>query len=205
MLLERLLKPKNPQTSLNSVSSEVEVIVSQYRDVVGALDQMFGEMDLRSSVMAWRTDGYGSCLGVKKALSEQGLIGVAKERLIELREEKSRLNPKKEKSECRCPYHRVDSGCILGDLKSPLCIGFVDFPGELPKRFGINAWRLRGDIEMILKAILTQDPDGNCSFEEEMIPADEFVVLSKEAISKMTKHVQKFPLIESRWIPEATV
>lgn len=194
MLLERLGMTGGLSRICGPGGEEVGMVVSQYRRVVGALDIMFKEMDLRSEVMFWRWDGVGTCRGVDLAFSEKGMVGIAKKELIELRNNKSREYPKTEPV-CSCPYHRKEIGCVLGDLKGPICIGHIDFPKESEARFGIDGSKLSGDIKWILQTILNQGQDRKCRLEDGTISTEEFVGLSVGAVEQMTKHVERFPIL----------
>lgn len=173
----------------------INQVVLQYRSVTGALDQMFGEMDLRSEVLLWRVNGEGSCKGVSKEQTEGSLIGVAKKKLIKLRDAKSQAIPEINNN-ARCHYFR--QGCCLGDLKSPLCISFIDYPEECLRQFAINPLNLTGDISQILKIILLQDTKAASEFVGQQVTLSDFVELAKDAIYQMTVYVKRFPILEDK-------
>lgn len=172
------------------------IIVSQYTTIVGALDKMFTEIDLRSNGSLWRWkdspfEGVGSCKYISKGPSESGLVGLAKENLLDLREHRAQQFPGSSPLSS-CPYHRENHGCILGDLKSPFCIDHIDgydpMAGydELRDRFGIPSGQLQTDIGSILRSVLeSKDPTQN----------NQFVSEAQNAISQMTEHVKRFPVI----------
>ncbi len=173
-------------------------IVSQYTTVVGALDQMFQEMDLRSNGSLWRWknspfEGVGSCKYISKSPSESGLVGPARNTLIELRQQRVKDFPGSS-SVSSCPYHRENHGCVLGNLKSPLCISHIDgydpMAGydELRDRFGIKSNHLTSDISWILRSILeSNDPTQNSQFISEAC----------NGISQMTQHIKRFPILHT--------
>lgn len=173
----------------------VENTVFQYRTVVGKLDEMFFEMDLRSEVMLWRADGVGSCRAVDKPFSESYLEGKAKKRLIKLRDEKiKRVDLGYTPS--FCPYHSLEKGCVLGNLKSPLCIAHVDYPSELQRRFGINGINLADDILLVLGVILRQDTKMIYKEFGQDLNMNEFVELAVDSIKQMTNHIKRSPILD---------
>lgn len=95
----------------------------------------------------------GSCKYTNQEASEGGIYGPVRELLIQLREKRKEENPGYSNLS-PCPYHRENSGCVLGNLKSPLCIGHIEHPGELKKRFGIDGHELEHNIRWILDNIL---------------------------------------------------
>jgi len=183
------------------------IIVNQYQQIVGALDTMFKEMDLRSDDAAWRwqiSAGVGSCRYISKSPSESGLVGPAKASIIKLREQRAQDFPGSS-SVSSCPYHRENHGCVLGDLKSPLCIAHIDSydetgvsnVDELNYRFRIKSASLRTDIDWMLRSILVaEDP-----FTHQRLDTPEenndFVSKAHEAIRSMTQHVKRFPILHN--------
>lgn len=177
-------------------------IVGQYTKVVGQLDEMFREIDTRSNSSLWRlTGGYGyngvgSCKNVTKRRSEEELEGEAKDVLIKLRDARNQAKPGTS-SLSSCPYHREDYGCVLAELKSPRCISHVDNPAELAKRFGIDGDQLTDDIHWILSHILKVRNSETGGSLDTPTKNDGFVESASEAISQMTNHVRKFPILHS--------
>lgn len=175
------------------------VIVSQYTTIVGALDQMFKEIDLRSNGSFWRWNdspyaGVGGCKHINKSPSESGLVGSARNILIKLREQKEKEFPGSS-SLSPCPYHRENHGCILEELKSPLCIEYVDNPEEIKKRFGIDGSQLTHNIGWMLRYILeSKDPHTHMKLESP-IQNNDFVHDAHEAITTMTQHIKRFPVL----------
>lgn len=158
----------------------VSQIVSRYRSVVGALDNMFKVIGLRSEVELWRVDGVGSCRNMDRESSEYHLGGPAKNELIRLREERNRNVPGKPSPLTDCPYHREGFGCVLGDLKGPYCISHIDRPSTLKRQLRINGYELMQDIDQVLQSILLM---GGTSPD---------IV---EAISEMTKYIETYPIL----------
>lgn len=131
----------------------VKQIVGQYRQVVGAMEIMFQAAKPRTNNQPWRRDGVGSCHKVEKGLAETGLAGEAADELIRLRDElnteyggASTVTP--------CPYHRKGVGCVLGDLKSPICITWPDNHSEWRKRFGVDLLAVSDDAGTLLRLVL---------------------------------------------------
>lgn len=138
-------------------------IVRQYKTVVGKLEQMFRAASIRTTKESWRKDGIGSCLYIhNKEQSEIGLLGPAKDKLIKLQEERNREFGGKS-TLTGCPYHRAGHGCVLGNLKAPVCIRYSDSGSfmEWGARFGINTDNLRDEVDTVLRGILVHDPEIN--------------------------------------------
>lgn len=175
------------------------VIVSQYTTIVGALDQMFTEIDLRSKGSLWRWEdsayaGSGSCKYISKEPSESGFVGPTRRLFINLREDKAKEFPGSS-SLSSCPYHRENHGCILGELKSPLCISHIDSPGELRPRFGIDGYKLTQDISWILRSVLESTDPHTKHVLESPLQNNDFVAEACAAIEQMTRHVKRFPVL----------
>ena len=172
--------------------SKVEAgIAANYTRVVGALDQMFHEIDLRTTGSMWRSPkpvlaGVGSCAIVNsKKHAEQKLHGSALQMLIDMREARNAETPGKPDPKTGCPYHREGSGCVLHELKSPACIGYNETFREQKQRFGMTGTGLTGDIWWMLDEILDNTrPD-----------IDTFVEDAVDAIAKTTEHVRKYPIL----------
>lgn len=163
------------------------VTTRQYREVVGALDVMFREMGLRSEVELWRVDGVGTCKQVGQFSSEDGLYPDIRVDMVRLREKRN-LETAGENTLAACPYYRDNQGCVLGDLKAPICIAHVDYPDELRRRFGIDGYQLKKDIEWVLAVIQRQDPYS--------LQSEGFCHLTLSAIGQMTDHVRNYPVLD---------
>ncbi len=174
-----------------SVGAEV-VIVGQYSRVVAALDSMFTVMRPRIAWEVWRVNGVGSC-HIDRETSEYGLNGPARDLIIDLRDIRNEaVEGERLDESVACPYHRVWRGCVLGNLKSPICISHIDAPWELSDRFGINGYALRGDIDEILETVLNGKAD------------EEFVVLACDAVEQMTQYIKRFPVLPDEEIGRVT-
>lgn len=178
--------------------SKTEKIVDQYCGAVGVLDQMFKDMDLRSEIEDWRVNGVGSCVYVmSKKSSELDFKGCAKTHLIKLREQRN-SEVKGISNLSNCPYHREDFGCTLGNLKSPLCIGYIENYQTLKKVFRIDGCQLYEDISWILEVILLQDGEWiKCYFPKPYPTIEEFYLLILDAIKQMNDHVVTFPILQT--------
>ncbi len=102
------------------------------------------------------------------------------------------------------PYHRENQGCVLGELKSPLCISHIDGyePNyyrydELQERFGIKSGQLTMDISWILRTILEAKDPYNRNNLQSPVENDTFVNNAYEAVLQMTNHVRRFPILHS--------
>ena len=179
-----------------NLDPKVEQIIGQYRRVAGALDVMFGEMSKRTQFEEWRFNGFGSC-GIPKYGAELKIHGIAKDDLIALREERNSQDRQEviEGLSVICPYHRKDFGCVLGDLKGPVCISFIENKDEVEATFGIDPMVLSRSIKRTLARILAShisdktqvDPQANEQFVEEEVAG----------IEKLTEYIRSFPVIEA--------
>lgn len=160
---------------------EIERIITQYRKVVGAFEEMFQAISPRTSLEWWRSDGIGSCRGGSR--HEGGLKGDAASQIINLRDARN-LETAGEKVEDSivCPYHRKNFGCVLGDLKSPQCIAWIDEPAELDERFGINGSQLRRHIDKVTKDIFAGGDN------------EDLVDKECEYAKQLTEYIKGFPL-----------
>ena len=184
-----------PEQEAANLNPKVEQIMGQYRRVVGALDVMFREISARTMFEEWRFNGFGSC-GVPKYGAELKIHGIAKDDLIALREERNSLDHQEtiETDGVICPYHRKDFGCVLGDLKGPVCISFIENKNEVEAWFGIDQIVLSRSIQRALARILVShisdesqvDPRSNEQFVEEEIAG----------IERLTEYIRSFPVIE---------
>lgn len=122
----------------------------------------------------------GTCREMNKTTAEWGLEGSVKDELIVLREERNETTSGK--STC-CPYHRPGKGCVLADLKSPVCLAHIENPQELRERLNLPADKLTFEINWILKQILHGVADG------------EFISAALYSIEGVTEHVKTFPVL----------
>lgn len=191
--------------------SKVEtMMVDQYTKIVGALDNLFKEMRVRTNEERWRLPGSqlgsGSCTNVPPdaAARQFGnllLGGPAAGMLFHLIEKRGQQFPGSS-TLSSCSYFRDNYGCILAELKLPDCIRWIDNPEELEKRFGINGYDLRTDTGWIVRRILGGDDlmeVNNLFIYQGRQPHpeknNEFVEQAYQAITKMTQHVKKFPIL----------
>jgi len=95
---------------------EVEqIVLEQYTGTTRLLNELFA----LAPETCYEADGVGCCK-INKLDSEVGLQGPAEETIIRMREDIwRRVRP----TSNYCGYHQEGSGCILGELKSPLCLG----------------------------------------------------------------------------------
>lgn len=173
-----------------NLNPKVEQMIDQYRRVVGAVNNVFLELSARTEWEKWRMDGVGSC-GISREVSETGLVGVAKTDLIELREKRnSEAGGEHVESRLSCDYHRKECGCVLGDLKAPICLTYVENWDEL-EDLGLNK-----PIEKLLKnaaratfIVLAGEESGNL---DSLVDDVVFEAL------EVTAQVQLLPIIENR-------
>ncbi len=97
---------------------DVALIVRQYTLCTSLLEELFK----LAPDECWTFDGVGCCASATKTLVEKGLQGPAYETLMRLRGQRSESYGHLPRDiEEACPYH-TEQGCVLGELKSPLCI-----------------------------------------------------------------------------------
>lgn len=172
------------------------LIVAQYRSIVGSLNLLFTEMGQRSEIELWRLDGVGSCRDMNRETAEGELAGPVGDLLVELRDRRDSEVPGQPDELTQCPYHRVRCGCILGDLKSPICISHVDYPSSLEKHLQIKGYVLARDICGVLQVVLYQ----NQALLEDLFPAveitlEELPFLFMNSVGEMTKYVMTKPIL----------
>lgn len=160
-------------------------IVDQYRQITGALEQMFQTARLRTKEEMWRNDGVGSCIAVDRELSEHRLSGEAKEDLIKLRGQRNQEFGGNQSTLTKCPYHRENHGCVLGDLKSPTCIAFFENPFEWDAKFKIRTGEFRPEIQDTLSDVLYGDRLENPTSVEIFI----------NRVKKITDFISTFPIL----------
>lgn len=102
-------------------------ILRQYRECTGALDELF----TIAPDQCWKKNGIGCCDTDKKT-AEKGLIGPARNMFMDMRNALIPLTGNIIMVGNACPYHKKGSGCVLGELKSPICATWY-CSGDLPK------------------------------------------------------------------------
>lgn len=191
------------------VEQKLETVKDQYTQVVGALDHMFKQMSLRTTEELWRQPGdnfgIGSC---RPSAPETTFFGPARELLISLSEQKLRENPRP-KTNSPCRFHST-TGCILGELKSPVCITWIENPQELRDRFNLDPKDLKEFIsETNRRILLGSKPtkEGYPYYYQEvpLRPEEniEFVQQALEKIAEITEDIKKFPILHPEEVEAA--
>ncbi len=120
----------NEMRQIVQESGLVQTIISQYTECTRTLERFFEIAPDR----CWQRNGIGCC-NIEKHESEDGLIGPAKEAIIKLRNERLPLTRKLTMlRKTPCPYHKKGFGCVLGELKSPLCASHF-CPTHIPEGY----------------------------------------------------------------------
>lgn len=160
------------------IRPEIAEIIGQYRKVAGEFDNLWRAISVRSNKNAWRLEsrGIGSC-------HEDGglsIFGPARPDLFELRKRKNRETGGVRLAQA-CQFHRAGRGCVLGDLKSPLCLDYVDshHKDEIQRRFKVSMFKM----EPTLLCILSGNADGN------------FVQMTVEKTQNMIDYIETFPIL----------
>lgn len=175
---------------------KVDLIIGQYRHVVGALDVMFREMSKKTLWEIWKQDGVGSC-AIPREVSESGIVGLARGALIALRDERNGQNGLQTvEGRSVCPYHRANHGCVLGDLKSPICIAYIENKDEFLEKFGLDAAAFYKEVRSILDRILFAGVDDRrlvCpELNDELV--DQFVGRIEDEIER----IKTYPIVTTR-------
>lgn len=161
------------------IRPEIAVIIGQYRMVAGEFDKLWKIISVRSDQNSWRLperQGIGSCSG------DYGLsiFGPARPDLFELRKRRNRETGGIRLAKA-CEFHRTGRGCILGDLKSPLCLDYVDsrHEVEMQNRFKIGILKMEPTLLLILS--------GNAN--------DDLVQAAVEKIQNRIGYIETFPVL----------
>lgn len=173
-------------------TKEVLIITDQYRMIVGSLEEMFQAARIRTNQEGWRQNGVGSCKEIHdQEESEQGLEGPAKKHLISLRKKVNQEVPGQTEF-TGCPYHRTGVGCVLGNLKAPVCIRYIDNGWEWQQRFGLNTRQLRTEIDFSLKLILSG---------QLLDPSSTTLTRYIRRVDKIRQQIEKEPVLDgsSTW------
>lgn len=96
----------------------VDTIISQYRSAVEYVNLLFSEYPDK----CYMENGVGCC-GVPLGIADFGIVGPARHALMRMRQERLEKEAKNAgiQPHNACPYHSMDTGCIIEDLKSPNC------------------------------------------------------------------------------------
>ena len=104
-----------------STLKEREIIIRQYTEVTRLLNELFS----LAPDQCYVEDGIGCC-HIGTIVSESGITGPAYITLLRMRQarlEEEGLEAKVgSELDGPCSYHKEGYGCVLGELKSPLCM-----------------------------------------------------------------------------------
>lgn len=178
--------------TLNPVGSKVGQIIDQSQRVVHVWNEMFAEISSRTVGEDWKKDGIGSC-GYHDYSSPID-YGISKERMVELMEERNRTNslPRVERVNNTCPYHRADFGCVLGDLKPPICVGHIENPREVKEKFGIDHYDHVMEVFKVLRRIHFTKTTNEAEVNPE--ENEDFVRKTIEKIHATTEYIKTIPV-----------
>ncbi|MDO8576920.1 MAG: hypothetical protein Q7R82_01115 [Candidatus Daviesbacteria bacterium] len=161
------------------IRPEIAGIIKSYRRVAGEFDKLWKAISVRSDQNFWRLperQGIGSCTGD----SGLSISGPARPDLFELRKRRNREAEGIRLAKA-CEFHRAGKGCVLGDLKSPLCLEYVDkyHETEMQNRFDISMLKMEPTLLRILS--------GNAH--------DDLVQAAVENIQNRIKYIEVFPIL----------
>lgn len=160
------------------IRPEIAEIIRLYRAVAAPLDELWKVISVRSNKNAWRLEsqGIGSC----HEAGDLSIFGPARPDLIELRKRRNRETGGIRLAKA-CQFHRTGRGCVLSDLKSPLCLDYVDshHKDEIQRRFKVSMFKM----EPTLLRILSGNADGN------------FVQMTVEKTQNMIDYIETFPIL----------
>ena len=153
-------------------------IIKQYREVARAFDKLWKAISVRSNQNSWRLEsrGIGSCNGD----SGISIFGPAKPDLFELRKRRN-LETGGILLAKAWEFHRAGRGCVLGDLKSPLCLDYVDslHGDEMQRRFKVGIFKMEPTLLRILSVNVS----------------DDFVQMTVEKTQNMIDYIETFPVL----------
>ncbi len=160
------------------IRPEIAGIIEQYRRVAGELDKLWKAISVRSNQNAWRLEsrGIGSC----HEDGELSIFGPARPDIFELRKRRNRETGGIRLANA-CDFHRAGKGCVLGDLKSPLCLDYIDsyHDDEMQKRFKVGMFKMEPTLLFILS--------GNAS--------DGLIQTAIEKIQNRIDYIETFPVL----------
>lgn len=93
----------------------VDILIEQYTSAVGTLNDLFRI----APDLCYKDDGVGCC-SLDTKTSKRGIVGPAKDKILKLRQNK--VEDEEIEDHNACDYHKLNEGCILEDLKSPICV-----------------------------------------------------------------------------------
>jgi|GEM_PF-6310405 len=108
--MNRKVKAKDRAAAVEFVNKLIE----QYTTAVKGLNELFEV----APDLCYKDDGVGCC-NLDTATSRKGIVGPARSKLI--RQRRSKLEKHDLTPHNACAYHKINEGCILDELKSPLC------------------------------------------------------------------------------------
>jgi hypothetical protein len=168
-----------------SINPKEKKAVEEYMAIAGAYNNLWLEIYKRTTTKSWERDsrGLGSC-GVSNECAKTGFEDtLVPNHLIRLRELRNNEIPKDGKNE-GCPCHRPGVGCVVADLKGPLCLDYVDLymKPEIEARFGICL--------MPIKPYLVRAGRSGDGFADKTVTA----------INKVKDYITEFPILTSFFI-----
>lgn len=191
--LEGLFRVGSPDPVL--YMPETETVLSQYRLIVARYNTLLSLLYSRTLYKEWEDRFYvgpGTELGVGSCYlgTADADIGITHPELLRLRQQRSQETSGK-RIKGACGHHRKGHGCILGDLKSPICLHYLPDPllAEMKDRFGIEfTARFMSEGKKALKvAEQLQLPYAS---QPEMA---EKVRLAGETLESLSAELQHFP------------
>ncbi len=174
--------------------------IKQYMAIVNADTNLWQEIYKRIDIAkSWERDprGIGSCDMSDKSITE-GLVTPFKADLIQLRDRRNNETPLMGKKG-GCPHHRPGVGCVLGGLKTPLCLDYIDLfvKPAIEARFGICLM----PVEPYLLHV------GLAGVDQSIIPwefhpevNDEFTRKTVASITAVTDYIKTFPILSPQTV-----
>jgi hypothetical protein len=169
------------------IDPKIEQVIDQTERVVDAWNEMFAEISTRTSGEWWKIDGVGSC--VHPFSNVDVLEGVAKDEILRKMEQRNRPNnaPRIDQG-YSCPYHRADSGCVLGGLKPAKCVAHIDNKEEVRGKFGLDYFDFATSVYSILRRIQFSRVDDKALVNPQ--DNEEFVAQVIREIGSMTEGIK---------------
>lgn len=174
-----------------TIDPKIIQITNQYQQVAGGFCRFFEALSPRTSLLSnlWRSSdflngkysGTGDCKQMNRSRVIQSFAGVAETYLTQLADQRNAdmLHPT---TASDCTYHGR-KGCVLDDLRPPLCLSHVSDQAELKERFNIYGDRLPNWIRETLEQVMLGGTD------------KKDVEAKVYQIDQLTAYISTFPIL----------
>ena len=146
-------------------------IIDQYREAASYVGKLFEV----APDQCYKYNGVGCCI-IDTEKAEESIEGPASEEILELM--RIRLERVGEEENGVCSYHKESYGCMLGNLKSPLCLSYYCYGELIDTDFSTND--IYDMLSDILKGEASESSDENESIEK-----------NRELVEQVKKYVDE--------------